>query len=125
MSIRIHQSPALTPLGTQTCRNFDALPLNNHEKDINDIIRRVDISNYDLVLTTEKDGVKLALKDKEIGELHKSWNWLAIEYDENPKAKIIHYTLGTPCFKEFKNTGMSKYWEIYYKKLNKGHFKNG
>ena len=47
--------------------DFDALPLNNHEKDINDIIRRVDISNYDLVLTTEKDGVKLALKDKEIG----------------------------------------------------------
>ena len=26
---------------------FDALPLNNHEKDINDIIKRVDISNYD------------------------------------------------------------------------------
>ena len=64
------------------------------------------------------------LKDEEIGELHKSWNWLAIEYDENPNAKIIHYTLGTPCFKEFKNTGMSKYWEKYYKKLNKGHFKN-
>ena len=46
--------------------DFDALPLNNHEKDINDIIKRVDISNYDLVLTTEKDGVKLSLKDKEI-----------------------------------------------------------
>jgi len=46
--------------------DFDALPLNNHEKDINDIIRRVDISNYDLVLTTEKDGVKVTLKDKEI-----------------------------------------------------------
>ena len=28
--------------------DFDALPLNNHEKDINDIIKRVDISNYDL-----------------------------------------------------------------------------
>ena len=46
--------------------DFDALPLNNHEKDINDIIKRVDISNYDLILTTEKDGVKLTLDNKEI-----------------------------------------------------------
>ena len=48
--------------------DFDALPLNNHEKDINDIMRRVDISNYDLILTTEKDGVKLTLKNKQIVE---------------------------------------------------------
>ena len=48
--------------------DFDALPLNNHEKDINDIIRRVDISNYDLILTTEKDGVKLTLKIKKSQE---------------------------------------------------------
>ena len=48
--------------------DFDALPLNNHEKDINDIIMRVDTSNYDLILTTEKDGIKLTLKNKEIVE---------------------------------------------------------
>ena len=48
--------------------DFDALPLNNHEKDINDIMTRVDISNYDLILTTEKDGIKLTLKNKEIVE---------------------------------------------------------
>ena len=52
--------------------DFDALPLNNHEKDINDILRRVDISNYGLILTTEKDGVKLTVKNKEIaGKLWK------------------------------------------------------
>ena len=48
--------------------DFDALPLNNHEKDINDIMSSVDISNYDLILTTEKDGVKLTLKNKQIVE---------------------------------------------------------
>ena len=48
--------------------DFDALPLINHEKDINDIINRVDISNYDLILTTEKDGVKLTLENKEIAK---------------------------------------------------------
>ena len=45
--------------------------LNKENKDINDIIKRVDISNYDLVLTTEKDGVKVTLKDKEI--VRKLW----------------------------------------------------
>ena len=77
---------------------------------------------------TQKSGAFLHrfkwLTDEEIGELDKIWNWLAIEYDENPNAKIVHYTLGTPCFKEFRNTQMSEYWEKYYKKLNKGHFKN-
>ena len=32
--------------------------------------------------------------------LIKVWNWLAIEYEENQNAKIVHYTLGTPCFDE-------------------------
>ena len=52
--------------------DFDAMPLNNHEKDINDIIGdRVDVSDYGLILTTEKDGVKLTLNNKEI--VRKLW----------------------------------------------------
>jgi lipopolysaccharide biosynthesis glycosyltransferase len=45
------------------------------------------------------------LTDDEIGELSKEWNWLDIEYDYNPNAKLIHYTLGTPCFHEFADQG--------------------
>ena len=53
--------------------DFDALPLNNHERDINNILAgRLDISDYGLILTTEKDGVKLTVKNKEIvGKLWK------------------------------------------------------
>ena len=53
--------------------DFDALPLRNHEKDINDILTgRLDISDYGLILTTEKDGVKLTVKNKElVGKLWK------------------------------------------------------
>jgi lipopolysaccharide biosynthesis glycosyltransferase len=40
------------------------------------------------------------LDDDDIGDLPFEWNWLAIEYPVNLKAKIIHYTLGTPCFKQ-------------------------
>jgi lipopolysaccharide biosynthesis glycosyltransferase len=45
------------------------------------------------------------LMDHEIGELPREWNWLDIEYEHNPNAKLIHYTLGTPCFQEFADQG--------------------
>ena len=60
------------------------------------------------------------LQDHEIGELDVEWNWLAIEYDENPNAKIIHYTLGTPCFKDYKTTSMSSEWYKTYKSTIEG-----
>ena len=63
------------------------------------------------------------LDDKEIGSLNKKWNWLAIEYEDNPDAKLIHYTLGTPCFKEFQDTSMSNHWKKFHKQVNRGFFK--
>jgi lipopolysaccharide biosynthesis glycosyltransferase len=45
------------------------------------------------------------LSDEIIGELPKEWNWLDMEYDHNPTAKLVHYTLGTPCFHEFADQG--------------------
>ncbi len=56
------------------------------------------------------------LEDDDIGELNPLWNWLAIEYPKNENAKIIHYTLGTPCFKDYKETDSS---EIWYEKYNR------
>jgi len=60
------------------------------------------------------------LDDEEIGELPIEWNWLAIEYEENPNAKIVHYTLGTPCFNDYRDSSMSNLWHSIYKKLNEG-----
>jgi len=63
---------------------------------------------------SKKDGSYLHrfqwLDDEEIGEIPKEWNWLAIEYPENKDAKLIHYTLGTPCFKEYSNCSQSIDW---------------
>ena len=71
-----------------------------------------------------KDGAFLHrfkwLQDNEIGEIDKKWNWLAIEYPEIQDPKLIHYTLGTPCFKEYKDTSMASYWKNTYKKLIEG-----
>jgi len=60
------------------------------------------------------------LEDQDIGELPKEWNWLAIEYPENNQAKLIHYTLGTPCFSDYKDTEMSNLWHDIYRKTIQG-----
>ncbi len=60
------------------------------------------------------------LDDADIGDLPLEWNWLAIEYPENKNAKLIHYTLGTPCFKDYKNTDMSDIWHYEYKRMIDG-----
>ena len=50
------------------------------------------------------------LEDARIGELPKEWNWLPDEYGPNPNAKLLHYTLGTPCFHEFADTPQGNEW---------------
>ncbi len=60
------------------------------------------------------------LNDDEIGDLPLAWNWLAIEYPVNMEAKLIHYTLGTPCFREYSSTDMAEAWQDAYKRINVG-----
>lgn len=50
------------------------------------------------------------LDDARIGELPKEWNWLPDEYGPNENAKLLHYTLGTPCFHEFADTPQANEW---------------
>ena len=50
------------------------------------------------------------LDDKRIQSLPPEWNWLPDEYGPNPDAKLLHYTLGTPCFHEFANTPEAEDW---------------
>ena len=50
------------------------------------------------------------LDDERVGELPQEWNWLPDEYGPNPAAKLLHYTLGTPCFHEFADTPQGSEW---------------
>lgn len=50
------------------------------------------------------------LKENEIGELPIEWNWLPQEFGENPNAKLIHYTLGIPGFKHYRDGPMANHW---------------
>ncbi|MEY4921058.1 MAG: hypothetical protein RLZZ564_586 [Pseudomonadota bacterium] len=60
------------------------------------------------------------INDDDIGELPAAWNWLAIEYPINKEAKLIHYTLGTPCFRDYSSTDMAEVWQDTYKRINTG-----
>lgn len=50
------------------------------------------------------------LSDDLIGEIPKVWNWLPDEFGPNPQAKLLHWTLGTPCFHEFAHAPMAEEW---------------
>lgn len=45
-----------------------------------------------------------------VGDLPIEYNHLVGEYEYNSDAKIVHYTLGTPCFDEFSNSQYSGEW---------------
>ena len=63
------------------------------------------------------------LNDDEIGNIDKRWNWLAMEYEEEKDINLIHYTIGTPCFKEYSNGPFSSYWNKSFLDTLEGYHK--
>ena len=62
------------------------------------------------------------IKDIEIGSIEKEWNWLAMEYEEKKDINLIHYTIGTPCFKEYQNSSLSTYWKKSFINMLDGYY---
>lgn len=50
------------------------------------------------------------LDDALIGELDPTWNHLVAEQEHNPDAKLVHFTLGTPCFAKYRFCEFSDEW---------------
>jgi len=50
------------------------------------------------------------IRDERIGSLPIEWNWLPDEFGPNAHARLLHYTLGTPCFHEFRDTPQAEAW---------------
>ena len=61
------------------------------------------------------------LRDKEIGEIDVSWNYLVGEYPAVPKHQInaLHYTIGGPYFEDYKNTDFAGCWFDEYSEMKK------
>ena len=50
------------------------------------------------------------MEEAAIGELPLEWNWLVGEYDYNPRAKIVHFTIGGPYFDAYRDCDYSDEW---------------
>ena len=55
--------------------------------------------------------------DLACGSIPLEWNWLVGEYDYNKNAKNIHYTLGGPYFKDYKDCDYADEWFKVYNEL--------
>jgi lipopolysaccharide biosynthesis glycosyltransferase len=60
------------------------------------------------------------LDDAEVGTLPVTWNWLTTEYEDNYDAKLLHYTLGTPCFKDYRKADMADEWHSHHQRTQDG-----
>ena len=50
------------------------------------------------------------LEDQQIGSLGKAWNHLVGEYEQNPHAKLVHFTRGGPWFAKFRFCEYAQQW---------------
>lgn len=48
--------------------------------------------------------------DQNIGKLPLEWNWLVGEYAPNPDAKLLHYTIGGPWFRDYQQCDHAQAW---------------
>ena len=72
------------------------------------------------------------LDDSLVGEIPKVWNWPPDEFGANPDAKLLHWTLGTPCFHEYAHVPMASEWhreklltDFCLQRVIDGPFENG
>lgn len=50
------------------------------------------------------------LHESEIGGIERKWNHLVQEYGYDPKARMVHYTLGGPWFNEYATCDYADEW---------------
>jgi hypothetical protein len=50
------------------------------------------------------------IDEDRIGQLPAVWGWMPQEFGDNPDAKIIHYTAGSPGFPAYARTEMADAW---------------
>ena len=60
------------------------------------------------------------LDDAMIGDLPNEWNWLVTEYAYNPKAKLVHYTLGGPWLEAYRACDYADEWFAERDAMKKG-----
>jgi len=55
--------------------------------------------------------------DARIGQLDPAWNHLVGECASNPAARLVHFTLGTPCFAKFSGCEFAEEWRDEWRRM--------
>lgn len=58
------------------------------------------------------------LADHQIGELPMEWNRLVMEQPVTADDKLLHYTIGTPCFAEYADCDSAEHWHAAHKRAS-------
>ena len=58
------------------------------------------------------------MDDALIGDLPLEWNWLVGEYQHNPDARLVHYTIGGPYFDEYRGCDYAEEWFEENRRMN-------
>jgi hypothetical protein len=61
------------------------------------------------------------LRDDQIAPLPEGWNRLVMEQEIKPTDKLLHYTIGTPCFAEYAGCDGADEWHQTYKRMIAPH----
>lgn len=56
------------------------------------------------------------LSDPQIGDLPEEWNRLVMEQPVRPMDKLLHFTIGTPCFAEYADCDAAEDWHAAYRR---------
>ena len=56
-------------------------------------------------------------KDSQIADMPSAWNYLVGVYPKRDNIKLLHYTKGTPCFEEYKDSEYAQVWHDEYKDM--------
>lgn len=86
------------------CKNWSSLIVFNGHRS------RVKSLTPDVVNTAEAMHLHQFHWAQDVGKLDPSWNHLVGEYERNPNAKIVHFTLGGPWFKGYETCEYSEQW---------------
>ena len=96
------------------CKNWSSLMLWNCEHPANRVLTPEYIESCPHGAALHRF---LHLTEWEVGALPVSWNWLVEEYPFKNDCKLFHYTIGTPCFRDYIACDNAKYWHEAFKNV--------